>query len=323
MRTGGPQTIRCDHMEEPGRQCIAVLGPGRSGTSLAMKLLQSTGMRLSTTLVGPSDDNPDGHFEDAQIAHTQQALIASLELSPYRPRPDIWMQADRIGQTRNDLAAVVSAEVGRDDQVWGFKDPRTCLTWPLWVEVFEQTSVQPRPVFCAREAAIVVRSLMHSYSLPQDVAEGLYLYRILHALEDVHEPWFFVHYQSWFDDPSRQLGELAAFCGLNADDGRIDEIVAANFRPELNRRSADSGIAVSGVLLEADRLLEGCTGTDYDAGEIAGWCASVRSRVDDLGFLQYALDRHQRTTTSPISRTMRRAGSRAKRRIEKLVRTDS
>lgn len=285
-----------------------------------MKLLAGVGLRLSESLVGPSPDNPDGHFEDADIAAAQQALVGSLDLAPWRPRPDTWRHAARYGETLGELTRVVAREVTRDERVWGFKDPRTCLTWDLWVEAFAAAGARPRPVFCARPAATVVRSLMHSYRMPQDVAEALFLFRTLHALEDVDEPWFFVHYQRWFDDGVAQLGDLAAFCGLATDAARVADVVGSHVRPELNRRSADATVEVSGVLREADRLLEPCVGTSYDRVAIGDWCASVRARVDDFAFLQDALDRVQSPPLRGVPRAAVRIGSRAKRRLLRRLR---
>lgn len=268
------------------RKCVVVLGPGRSGTSLCMKLLHSAGMDISTDLVPASEHNPPGHFEDVRIRDAQQGLLESLRWSPYVLRPDGWKTSPQYEPTRARLAAVLHQEVGRAHRVWGFKDPRTCVLWPMWQEIFrEEAATRPAVVYSVRSSGPVITSMMKSYSLPQDVAEGIFFLRTFHALRDVDEGWFFVHYRDWADEPKDRLRRLAAHCGL--EDARADyaAAVAANYRPELNRQRADDALQLSGIIRETDALLASFSGTDYDQGAIDSWCDGVERRFDDLRFV--------------------------------------
>ena len=269
------------------KRCVAVLGPGRSGTSITMKLLHATGLRLSAELVPASLDNPDGHFEDTRIRDAHQRLLQSLRLSPYLPRPDDWMIGSTYRATRSDLIAIVTDEVGQGPGLWGFKEPRICVLWPLWQEVFDATNVTPTVVFCVRDSRDVIRSMMKAYDLPQDVAEGIYLYRTFHALEDVSEGWFFVTYNDWLTQAERQLRSLTAYCGLEHDAIDYGAIVATHYRPELDRQSRDAQFDVSGAIAEIDRLLSPFSGTSYDQEAIDAWCRSIENRLLRLRVRRY------------------------------------
>lgn len=267
------------------RSCVAVIGAGRSGTSLAMHLLSLAGLRLSTKLEPASKDNPDGHFEDVRIIRIQQALMNKMGLLPHLPRPNNWAMASNYSRSRKKLCNLLNEEVARDESTWGFKDPRTCITWPLWQEVFGLADVSPLPVFCTRDGGAVVGSMMTAYGLAQDHAEAIYLYRILHALEDVREGWYFVRYTDWFSEANRQMLGLSRYCGMRISEEQASAIVSANVRPKLNRQAPDSKPELSGILLELDDMLQSFAGTDYDQDRIDSWCSSVRSRLADFRYL--------------------------------------
>ena len=154
------------------------------------------------------------------------------------------------------------------------------------------TGVSPLPVFCTRAGAAVVGSMMTAYGLPQDQAEAIYLYRILHALEDIREGWYFVRYDDWFgEEADGQMLGLSRYCGLRLSEERAEAIVSSNVRPRLNRQARDSGIRLSGVVNELDGMLNSFTGTDYDQDRIDDWCQSVRKRLSDLRFLTEGIRR--------------------------------
>ncbi len=154
------------------------------------------------------------------------------------------------------------------------------------------TDVSPLPVFCTRAGTAVVGSMITAYGLPRDHAEALYLYRILHALEDVREGWYFVRYDDWFgEEAASQMLGLSRYCGLRLSGEKARAIVSSNVRPRLNRQARDSGIRLSGIVHELDGMLDSFVGTDYDQDRIDDWCQSVRKRLSDFRFLSEGIRR--------------------------------
>ncbi|NNE45368.1 MAG: hypothetical protein HKN37_01780 [Rhodothermales bacterium] len=284
------------------KSCVAVFGVGRSGTSLAMKLLNGVGLRLSPDLVPPSPDNPTGHFEDLRINRAQQGLIKSIGMYALLPRPADWVSAPAYLETKKTLVAIVEEEVNRDYRPWGFKDPRTCLFWPLWEEVLRELDITPHVVFCVRPSSSVVSSLMTAYGLPQDLSEGIVLYRTFHALRDVQHPFFFLHYDRWQQDPISRITALAAHCGLDGQGVDMEGIIRENIRPELNREGL-SKLQLSTSLLELDHLLASFDGSDYDPERIDYWCQSVEKSMDDLDFILRGVERLYRLNGIQLFRT--------------------
>ncbi len=295
--------------------CSVIFGPGRSGTSVTMKLLEQAGLRLSAELEPESEDNPDGHFEDLVISRLLQSFVRSLDLSPYQPRAGSWVDAPAYESTRSGLADAVRAELARSPVAWGFKDPRVSLTWPMWQQIFAELKVEPRLVFSSRDAASVVRSLMRAYGFSQPMAEGLYLFRCLHALEDVHEPWYFVPYAEWTRDGVGLLTGLTEHCRIDTTGVDLAAIVHDNFRESLNRQSSGPDIELSGVVNELDALLSECVGNRYDRAQVADFCASVHSRFADFKFVGEALEHERALRQASVFHAARRSASQLKRTV--------
>lgn len=270
--------------------CVVVFGAGRSGTSITMKLLKVLGLRLSAELKSASRDNPDGHFEDVRIMDAQQALMASIGFFPLAPRPRDWMADPAYEPTKRTLTAIVRSEVERDDCLWGFKDPRTCVFWPLWEQILAELGIEPVIVFCARRSSSIVSSLMKAYGLSQDLSEGIVLYRTYHVLKDLQRPIYFVSYDRWWSEPVRQLKSLADHCGLANPTMDYEAVMRANVRAELNRE-AGSELELSKSLEELDRLLDKCHGTDYDVKRITSWCNGLTKSIEDLHFVISGVER--------------------------------
>ncbi|MEM6448588.1 MAG: hypothetical protein AAF704_18780 [Cyanobacteria bacterium P01_D01_bin.123] len=273
------------------KNCVVVFGPGRSGTSLGMKLLEASGLRLSAELEPASRDNPTGHYEDVRICKAQQRLMTSIGLYPLLPRPEHWKSAPAYSETKQELKNIVKEEVNRDRRLWGFKDPRTCVFWPLWEDIFKELQVIPKVVFCVRSSNSTVSSLMKAYNLPQDLSEGILLYRSLHALRDLQgQNVCFVHYDRWQTDPVLQLKALTTHCGLANSATDVEAIARRNIRPELSRE-AGNDLRLSSSLVELDRLLASCDGSSCNADRLETWCHSLTKSMDDLGFVLKGVDR--------------------------------
>lgn len=260
-----------------------MVGVGRSGTSLTTELLSNIGLRLSSDLVGASDDNPRGHFEDGQIVSLQGRLLRDSQMLPFLPRPDTWREGASLADIKNQLTSHVHEEVNAGDSMWGFKDPRTTLTWPLWQEVLTELSIRPLIVYCTRPSGHVVSSLVKAYGLGADEAEALILYRAYHSLRDMEaEDIFFVRYDDWWDDPRPTLDELGAFCGLDPSDDEIAKALGV-LEPRL-ARSQPAGSGQMSPLVEAlDEVFSVSRGNRYDRELIAEWCRHVGDTIEALG----------------------------------------
>ena len=112
-------------------QQIVILGFHRSGTSAISQYLSSCGLFLGNKLLGANVSNPYGHFEDEEFFDINVELLKksnvhwlASDLRPIYPNEAILARAYALSSSRN-----------MDNQLWGFKDPRTCITLNMWHKV--------------------------------------------------------------------------------------------------------------------------------------------------------------------------------------------
>jgi LPS sulfotransferase NodH len=131
---------------------IILIGMHRSGTSLLTRLLGTLDVHLG------SDQGPvnaeSRHFQrinkhTLRAAHadwnTPQPLLEALESPAFIARQAAYYRAHVLtgiaGVRFWSLKRWIALQRGRVPPSWGWKDPRTSLTLPIWLEVFPQALV--------------------------------------------------------------------------------------------------------------------------------------------------------------------------------------
>ncbi len=137
---------------------VCVLGMHRSGTSLLTRILNLLGVYLGpeANLIRPAVDNPKGFWEHHPIVELNQTIITSLEGKDFEP-PEFtpqWENSPALDDLRAKALDIVRQDFDTAD-LWGWKDPRTCLTLPFWQKLLPPM----RYVFCLRNPIEVGRSL--------------------------------------------------------------------------------------------------------------------------------------------------------------------
>lgn len=135
---------------------IMVLGMHRSATSLIAKgLANEIEMGVSDPRVTP--EQPHGHWENWAMVETNDVILA-LAGGTWDDPPS----ATSILGVANEAGRRITAFIqeygyvdGKPREIWGFKDPRLCLTGRLWLMHLEN----PHLVLCARNPIFVAQSL--------------------------------------------------------------------------------------------------------------------------------------------------------------------
>jgi len=139
---------------------LLVLGMHRSGTSALSRVLSLCGADIGTRLLGASEGNEAGHWEDAFAVETHERLLQALGRR--------WSDIDRLdpGWQASALALEARAAVTaylHDDRarqpLWSVKDPRMSLLAPLWTEAAAELGMPVSVLLLARHPAEVARSL--------------------------------------------------------------------------------------------------------------------------------------------------------------------
>ena len=139
---------------------VMVVGMHRSGTSSVARALHESGVvYMGKHFIPPAKDNPQEFYEDRDFVAMNKKILKSAGGS-WRMVPmhdHIMAAAKRLEAEMFDVikAAHVNAmQAGAD--AWGFKDPRTCLTWQAWQDIVSFNQV----IRVSRDNDAVADSLM-------------------------------------------------------------------------------------------------------------------------------------------------------------------
>jgi len=119
---------------------------------MMMQALSRAGLVIGDELLPPGPSNPDGHFEDRRLVRWHDDVLTHNGGCWHSP-PDKPIVVPAALEQRLDDALAPYLEQANP---WGFKDPRTCLMLPFWVDRLPGC-VQ---VFTYREPAACVHSLL-------------------------------------------------------------------------------------------------------------------------------------------------------------------
>lgn len=185
----------------PKPEVICVLGMHRSGTSVVARLLNLLGVYLGPEecLVRPGFDNLKGFWEHQQIIDLNDEILKKFGghhlAAPILP--DAWEKSLELDLLKSRARAIISRDFGSSD-LWGWKDPRTCLTLPFWQQLLPKMHY----IICLRNPIDVAQSLEKRNGLSIEKAAALWLVHVQSALtstsgqhrmllfyEDIMEDW--------------------------------------------------------------------------------------------------------------------------------------
>jgi len=207
-RTSNPSTGAGagPHSTEPAAHpdpalCVAVVGMHRSGTSATAGLLVGLGLAgpRAEDLVPASESNQRGHWESEAVHMCNVRVLAALGADTYAPPPPAssWENDRKFDPLRAEAAQWYSSTF--DGRPVVLKDPRLCITLPLW------RTALPGPlatIFVLRDPLEVARSLHARDELP--IVLGLALwdrYVRSAALSLEGSPTLVVDYSDMLADP--------------------------------------------------------------------------------------------------------------------------
>jgi len=241
------------------RPPVIILGMHRSGTSMVSELLDELGLFVGKEL---QDDHESTYFLDLN-----EQLFARVGAAWDRPLPvlDFLACDEAVRMTAGALTADLSSRrirpflgrrttLGAFDQPWGWKDPRTILTLPVWLRLFpgaklvyiirngvdvaKSLMVRERGLLATRVERFESRMAKRSSRTALDRAGykgsprclGLqggfdlwaeYVAAAERHLAGVANPVHRVRYEDVLREPARHLPALARFCGLDDTSDRI------------------------------------------------------------------------------------------------------
>ncbi len=218
-----------------------VLGMHKSGTTLVAEILHRAGIAMVEAVPEDSDYDHRFYFERAEVVAINKELLGgdaySLDTALLQPQLRDEALRQRIA---NLVAALESA--GTD---WGFKDPRTCLTWPLWREL-----LPPHRLVCVYRHPLAVerhyrlRNRQSSFRALR--AWSAYNARVLEAHCGARPGTsVLISYDALMADAG-ELARLGEFLGRPLPDLRRPEKQRHPARPGGSARIADLALPLAG-----------------------------------------------------------------------------
>jgi GT2 family glycosyltransferase/glycosyltransferase involved in cell wall biosynthesis len=206
---------------------VCIAGAHRSGTSMLTRLLHQCGLDLGPEgdLMPAASDNPDGFWENLRFVQLNDEILntvgAAWDLPPWQEET-----FNRAGLQPMRAKAQLLIERFQGTPVWGWKDPRNCLTLLFW-----------RSLLPGLKTIVMVRNPLEvAYSMHKrngtSYALGLRLWEIYNRrllAETRPEERVIVHYQAFFEEPETELKKVATFAGLEGKETAA-ALVAVNRR---------------------------------------------------------------------------------------------
>lgn len=195
------------------KRVICTLGMHRSGTSVVSRMLNLLGVYLGThqSISDTREDNPRGHWEHYPLVLLNDEILARFGGRWDEPPafPPSWPRDPRLGDVREKARQLLTEDFAAEP-VWGWKDPRTCLTIPFWQDLVGSI----RYVMCVRNPCAVVASLSRRDGMSSEKAERLWLAHVQSSLAHTSgQPRMFVFYEDIINDYALELRRMAAFIG--------------------------------------------------------------------------------------------------------------
>jgi hypothetical protein len=138
-------------MNKSSNKTFAVLGMHRSATSLVAGGLDKRGVNMGENLLPADAGNPEGYYENVEFMNLNQRILSAAGGS-WKNVPD---REDILSVEDQFTDAIQRLVTKHQDDLWGFKDPRTTLTIELFLPYLEN----PHFITCFREPEEVGKSL--------------------------------------------------------------------------------------------------------------------------------------------------------------------
>ena len=198
---------------------IAIVGTGRSGTSMVARVLNLCGLYLgeqselarSGTLA--PEMNPSGYWEHPGVRDLMDRLFCTLGGTWENPPilADGWESDAAILPFQAEARELI-ARTFEGHGEWGWKLPKATITLAFWKRVAPEL----RFVICVRNPLDFASSLGQYTSIsPHHLYAMWDYYNYLVLCNTRPDERFITHYERYFPNCDGELDQLIRFCGLS------------------------------------------------------------------------------------------------------------
>ena len=184
-------------------------------------LLHACGLDLGPKkdLLPPASNNPEGFWESRSFLRLNDAILRELGGSWDHPPLAVAgpVAAGLSLRLQKQARKLIARFEGREP--WGWKDPRNCLTLPLWRKLLPEVKV----LICVRNPLAVAESLWLRNGIPHADSFDLWLTynrRVLDAAPA--ECRLVTHCDSYLHDPRAELRRVLQWARSLATDDQVN-----------------------------------------------------------------------------------------------------
>ena len=207
-------------MQSESKQLIVVLGMHRSGTSAITRGLKVLGVELGDKLIAAVEgDNSKGYWEDSDLNTLNIEMLYSIGSDWHNLTPIDHFDVETLREKGYFLkAAKLLHDKLKNNDLFGFKDPRVAKLLPFWTSVFSYSKIDVSYVLAIRHPISVIRSLEMRGEPNKEKSYLLWLGHVINSLSHTESARrVIVDYDHVMLAPDRELGRIADKFNLNIE----------------------------------------------------------------------------------------------------------
>ncbi len=212
------------------KKAIVVVGMMRSGTSILMKLLQQAGV-----FIGDAQRSANSELPGSVSINT--AIMQAFGVNYFdgsKPMPMRWDTDERVSGWVNHVKKILDKKIG-NQQLWGHKEPRVCLTFPVWEKAIEERGDKICPILAIRNPLDVAVSLKTKHGMKRRDSMIMWEMVVQDAVDNLrHYEYPIVYYPDLLNNPVGIVKECFKFYDIPYND-RFTQRIAKHVRPVLCR----------------------------------------------------------------------------------------
>jgi hypothetical protein len=164
-------------------RALLILGMHRSGTSAVTRVANLLGADIGKDILLPGQGNSEGFWEHHEAMQTNHYLLEAFGRTWFdiRSLPQGWQEQQPGLDALARIKAIIQKEFASKPLV-AVKDPRMCLTAPLWIEAFEASGFEVQCLLVVRDPREVADSLHARESWPREPIFLLWAHYMMEAV---------------------------------------------------------------------------------------------------------------------------------------------
>jgi hypothetical protein len=198
---------------------ILVIGMHRSGTSMTSGVLRMMGVNIGHILLGPTEHNKKGHFENYFFEKLNKSILKEAGGSWHDP-PDKQRLFEATIRKGFQIQTLIRAE---QDRLWGWKDPTTVLILEGYLPYLRNLYL----ILCKRDKEDIIRSLIKRDHFNYEKARALtdYYTKEINMLKDRYDiPTLEVDFKEFLFNPKDVIDDISEFIQVNVNERQFEEI---------------------------------------------------------------------------------------------------